>query len=149
MPKQPTPKQRQAAEQMSENVRSDNPRTTGEILRGVGYSESASLKPARITQSAGFLMTLKDHGITDDRIAEVMQEGMGAVKNGEADHAIRHKYMETAIKVNGYLKTTDEPPTGDTYNTFVQQNNINPNAVEAKTLVENTLEMLMNQTREE
>lgn len=62
----------------------------------------------------------------------------------QPDFAIRHKYMETAIKVAGFVKELDTP-AGNTYNTFIQQNNLNPNAPEAKELVETTLNTLMEQ----
>lgn len=148
MPKQPTPKQRQLAEKTILNLSSDKPKSQRDLLREVGYSENSAIASTTITKSVGFLKALEDAGVTDDKLSRVMNEGLDALKNGEADHAIRHKYLETAVKVKGIIKP-DDTPGGTTYNTFIQQNNINPNAVDAKALVENTLEMLMNQTREE
>lgn len=54
----------------------------------------------------------------------------------------------SAIKeYNAMKKRTSGEASGNTYNTFIQQNNLNPNTPEAKELVDSTLEMLMNKTR--
>lgn len=50
-------------------------------------------------------------------------------------------------RLEGKVANDPEVATVNTYNTFIQQNNLNPNAPEAKELVEDTLEMLMNKTK--
>lgn len=122
-----------------------------------GYSPNTAKAPSKLTNTDGFRIAMEEAGITDKRIADVLNEGLEATravvmgtKSDESfvdiqpDFAIRHKYMETAIKVAGFVKELDTP-AGNTYNTFIQQNNLNPNAPEAKELVETTLNTLMEQ----
>lgn len=140
MAKKPTAKQRLAAEKIADNIRSDNPKTTGEILREVGYSEEVSLTPTKVTESKGFLQVLEEAGVTDDRIAKVMEEGLNATRrvgDGELDpdYAVRHKYMETALKVKNH-QAEGVAGTGNIYNTFIQQNYIDPNSEENKRKIE-------------
>lgn len=57
----------------------------------------------------------------------------------------------SAIKEYNSLKrrtgSVNPEGTGNTYNTFIQQNNYDPNKIENKTLVDKTLDMLMEQTK--
>jgi hypothetical protein len=66
----PTPKQRKAVEMLSENVRNDAPQPIGKILKDVGYSESVSESPQRVTESKGFLELLEEY-LPDDKLMEV------------------------------------------------------------------------------
>lgn len=161
----PTERQKLAAERILENSGKLNPKSTGEILLEVGYSPGMAKNPLHITKSKGFIQILEEAGVTDDRLSRVLEEGLNATRTvivrdkaatkeeSEAsafadevpDYAIRHKYLETAIKVKGHITPMDVSG-GNTYNTFVQQNNLNPNTPEAKTLVDDTLDMLMKQT---
>ena len=183
----PTAKQRQAVERLAENVRNPNPKSTGEILREVGYTTSLSESPTKVTKSKGFLELLEQHlpddkltkahlevldtkkiehmvfplSMTDDDITELVESVNGVVQKFQHSETANHVWywaadgklkldaVKLAYALKGRLGKPDDTPVSNTYNTFVQQNNINPNAVDAKTLVENTLEMLMNQTREE
>lgn len=153
-----TPKQRLAAEKYLENLRAENPKLLSEVLKEAGYSDTMSTTPSQVTNSKGFLQVLEEAGVTDNKLSQVMAEGLAATKavvmgikseesfvDVQPDYAIRHKYLETALKTKGLVNKDD--PGGNTYNTFIQQNNLNPNAPEAKTLVDNTLEMLMKQTK--
>lgn len=61
-----------------------------------------------------------------------------------------YKTKVAAIKEYNTLKARTskaDRPTLNQYNTFIQQNNVNPNTVEAKELVSSTLEMLMQKTK--
>ena len=57
----------------------------------------------------------------------------------------RHDALKLAYDLKGKVVKSKDP-VGDTYNTFIQQNNINPNAPKAKALVDDTLDMLMKKT---
>jgi len=98
--------------------------TGAEAARRAGYSAKSASQLASETlakpkvQSA-LLAAMEKAGITDDRIAQVMDEGLKAnrvvsarVTNKDAevdtddfievpDHAVRHKFLETAIDVKG------------------------------------------------
>lgn len=157
-----TQKQIRLAELISVNIRAEKPRSVKELMIEAGYTESTADASTRIVQSKNFLEVLEDAGVTDDKLAVVMQEGLNANKvisakivgkdaDGQTDdfievpdHPTRHKFMESSLKIKGHSK---QDGVGNTYNTFVQQNNLNPNAPAAKELVESTLEMLMNQTK--
>jgi len=149
----PTERQKLAAEISAENG--------GNISRAMleaGYSPQTAKTPQKLTQSKGFIQILEEAGVTDERLTQVMNEGLGATRavvmgtkseesfvDIQPDYAIRHKYLETAIKVKGHITPVDTP-SGNTYNTFIQQNNLNPNTPAAKEIVDSTLEMLMKQT---
>lgn len=121
-----TEKQKLAALKISENLRKEKPQPTGEILKEVGYSESVSESPSLVTKSKGFQQLLEDAGVTDEKLAEVMNEGLSATKavvmgtkseesfvDIQPDYAIRHKYLETSLKVKGLQQT------GTGGNTFI------------------------------
>jgi len=144
--KPPTFKQKRAAMLIVENHLSSKPITLGKILIQAGYSHSVATHPSQVLRSPTFIQILEDAGITDYKIADVMREGLAASKKGEADHNTRHKFLDTALRVKGKLTPTSEPVnTSDTYNTFIQNNNIN--TIEAKELAAQTLKIMMDQTK--
>lgn len=65
-----------------------------------------------------------------------------------ADTGARQNALKLAYEVKGKGVPKDGQG-GNTYNTFVQQNNINPNTPAAKTLVDDTLDYLMEKTKRE
>lgn len=101
---------------------------------------------------------ITERSILTDEDIEVMLRELGCrvrrVVHGEmARHVYfwapndktRHDALKLAYDLKGKV-TQGKEPTGDTYNTFIQQNNINPNAPKAKALVDDTLDMLMKKT---
>lgn len=121
MGKTPTPKQQKAAELISENIRKDKPEPIGKILKAAGYSDSISEKPAFVTRSQGFIELLEKAGVTDDKLAKVLDEGLTASRavvmgkdSGDSfvdiqpDHAVRHKYLETGLRLKGYGGNKDD-----------------------------------------
>lgn len=113
-----TEKQKLAALKISENLRKEKPQPTGEILKEVGYSKSVAESPSIVTRSKGFQDLLEEAGVTDEKLAEVMNEGLSATKavvmgtkseesfvDIQPDYAIRHKYLETSLKVKGLQQT--------------------------------------------
>lgn len=103
-------------------------------MRQAGYSEKTVKNPDKLTKTPvfqSFLDELEKAGVTDAKIAETISEGMSATKTivmgGESkesfidiqpDYLTRHKFVETAIKVKGHVKPTDN--TGNTVNNFGQ-----------------------------
>lgn len=125
----PTPKQLKAAELLSENIRKPKPDPIGKVIRKAGYSEEVSKKPKLVTQSLGFKQVLEKAGITDDKLAKVMDEGLSAMKVVTShtepdkefpDHPTRHKFLETAVKLKGH--TVQDQPQGNSY-TFIKVSN--------------------------
>jgi len=56
-----TTKQKIAAEKMSENIRNSGSKSTGEILKESGYSDSVSKSPQRVTESKGWKELMEDY----------------------------------------------------------------------------------------
>jgi len=149
--KQPTIKQKKAVDMLLENVKDKKPKPTSAILTQAGYGKIA-LQPGRVTGATGFQKALLDAGVTDDKLTKVIDEGLAAKKLWGKnaieypDYSVRHKFLETSLRIKGLIK---DDTTGNIYNTYVQQNNVNPNAPEAKELVSDMVAMLMAKTKEE
>jgi hypothetical protein len=151
--KQPTLRQKKVVEILVENGSksiTERPKSLGGILREAGYSEAVATVPSKVTGAAGFQLALERAGIDDDRLTKVIDEGLKADrpwgKDGDiyADHSVRHKFLETSLRIKGLVKGEE---ANNTYNTFIQNNTINPNAPNAKRLVAETLDILMEKTK--
>lgn len=118
-------------------------------MRAAGYSAVTARNPKKLTSSSGFMLLLEQAGVTDAKLSRVLNEGLNAKRNHKPDHAIRHKFLETGLKLKGHLKKDGEPEGGNTYNNFIGNNTINPNAPTAKQIVESTLDIMMKQTKRE
>lgn len=82
-----------------------------EAAREAGYSEknaipqaSENLRKPNVREA--FLKAMEKAGITDERLSQVMDEGLKAsrpIAPGVEipDHSIRHKFMDSAVKVKG------------------------------------------------
>jgi hypothetical protein len=152
----PTPRQIRAATLVIGNLKAKKPKTIGAILIEAGYTEQVAKKaPSNVTKSQGFIKAIEKAGGTDKKLTKVLMEGLDATKiygkDSDVEHpdyAVRHKYLDTALKLKGYTEAeTDKANAGNTYNTFIQQNNLDPNTPESRQLVDNTLDMLMAQTK--
>lgn len=98
--------------------------------------------------------------MTDEEITELVESVGGTVRkfmHGEtANHVwfwapntkARQDALKLAYDIKGKLKAGGIPQAPQTtYNTFLQQNNINPNSPSAKQLVQASLDVLMAQTK--
>lgn len=97
--KTPTARQRKAAQLVSENLKADKPRSVAELLEEAGYSKSMALRSTEVTRSQGFLAVLEAAGVTDDKLAIVLNDGLEA-----EDLNTRHKYLETGLRLKGHGK---------------------------------------------
>lgn len=148
-----TAKQRLTAKLVLENTRT--PKPMGQILRQAGYSKGISVQPSVVTESKGFKTALLELGVNEDSLAGVFIQGIEAnrvdsikgesVMSNVPDVALRVKTAETVAKLLGYQPQA--APSGNTYNTFIQQNNLDPNDPVNTGIVDNTLDMLMAQTK--
>jgi len=131
------------------------------IMRAAGYSEAYAKNPKDLVETRGFQDLLNEAGVTDERIAQVMSDGLGATKplyknnnkTGQIelvaetpDHTVRHKYLETAIKAKGHI--SEQGGNVNQFNTFIQNNTINPMSEEAKSIGEASLQYMMDITRD-
>jgi len=66
-----------------------------------------------------------------------------------ADHQTRLKAVKLGYEVKGQLTKNDRPADagGNTYNTFIGNNTINPNAPKARELADETIKILMEKTK--
>lgn len=97
--------------------------------------------------------------LTDREITEMLGEINGTVRRIVHGQNARHVYfwvpndkarqdaLKLAYDLRGKLIKKEAPPAGDTYNTFVQQTNVNPNSPSSKELVQATLDVLMAKTK--
>src|SRR3990167_49114 len=95
-------------------------------------------------------------GVSKDTITDwkKLPEAKQAISDG-ITHAVEQ--MQTVGKRDWRMweskhkmltqKEEEAQPTGTTYNTFIQQNNLNPNAPGAKEIVDATLVTLMSKTK--
>lgn len=116
-----TPRQRKAAIALSENISKKKPESIGKVLRDVGYTDEVSKRPSQVIDSQGFKEVLEELGVTDDKLATVLADGLEANKVISAkivakaneqtddfievpDYPTRHKYLETGLRLKGYSK---------------------------------------------
>ena len=137
----PTQKQQLVFSMLSENIRSGNVKPIGQVLLDAGYSQSVANSPTRVTHTKGFQELLEEY-LPDNLLLDALTQD---IKNKPGN---RHRELTLALQIKGKLKQAEDGiGGGNTYNTFVQQNNLNPNTPDAKTLVESSLDLLMNQTK--
>lgn len=105
-------KQRIAAREIAVNHRS-----ASEAMRIAGYSPQTITKPSNMTRSASFIALMDKIGITDERLSRKLDEGLEATKavvmgaksedsfvDIQPDYAVRHKYLETGLRLKGLGK---------------------------------------------
>lgn len=140
----------------------------GKVTKSRGFQQLIDevLSDDKLTEVHDSLLKAKsiDHlvfplAMSDEEITELVESVGGTVrkfKHGEtathvwfwaANTKARQDALKLAYDVRGKLGKRDTPSEGDTYNTFIQQNNINPNTPSARELVESSLDMLMQQTK--
>jgi phage terminase small subunit len=90
--------------------------SVAEAARRAGYAEStieSRIYSKEMFGNVRIQKAIKDildeQGLSDERLVEVLKEGIGVVKvvsagaTEIADHAVRHKFLETALKLKGHL----------------------------------------------
>lgn len=86
------------AESLKKNSKKEN---YGSLLLKSGYSEVTAKEPAKILQGKGFQELMAKHGVTEDKLASRLNEGLDANRKDNADYGVRHKYLETALELKG------------------------------------------------
>jgi hypothetical protein len=98
----------------------ENHGNVSKAMKEAGYPPTTYANPSNLTNSKGFRELIDQMGITDEKLIKVLDEGLGATKavvmgvkseesfvDVQPDYAIRHKYLETGLKLKGYAR--DEP----------------------------------------
>jgi len=91
-----------------------------------GYSPATAKNPSELTERIGFRELLEIAGVSDEKLAEVLNNGLNATRvisavggkeaNGATtdfievpDYAVRHKYLETGLKLKGHQQENNLP----------------------------------------
>lgn len=93
-------------------------------MRKAGYSDAMIKNPQKVTRSKGFKEILENIGLDDKSLAKALKEGLNASKtimikrrNGDIkfinvpDHNNRHRFLETALELKGYMGRNSKPLT--------------------------------------
>lgn len=92
----------------------ENGGNVSKAMRDVGYSVNTAKTPQKLTESKAFIEYMEKAGVTDEKLTTVIKEGLDARKavvmgkdsqesfvDVQPDYAVRHKYLETALRVKG------------------------------------------------
>ncbi|MDO8660058.1 MAG: hypothetical protein Q7K54_05705 [Candidatus Parcubacteria bacterium] len=113
-----TIKQERALEKIVENRGN-----IGKSMIEAGYSENSAKNPKNLTESKGW-KELINQKIKDSKLVDVLNEGLKALKGGEPDYAVRHKYLVTGLDLKGYLKQGNQTAIQinlDKFNEYVNE----------------------------
>lgn len=96
--------------------------TGGNVSRAMvlgGYSEATAHTPSKLTDSRAFKEWLEEAEVSDKILADKIREGLDATRaivmgkdskesfvDIQPDYAIRHKYIETALKIKGHMESS-------------------------------------------
>jgi hypothetical protein len=94
--------------------------SVSKAMRKAGYSKNTANNPKVLTETPAFIETMEKLGITDEELTKTLKNGLSATKaivmgkdSGESfvdvvpDHPTRHKFMETGLKLKGYLRNSE------------------------------------------
>lgn len=97
--------------------------------------------------------------LTDAEITAILAEVGAKVRRIVHGQTARHVYfwvandkarqdaLKLAYEIKGKTKVSEPPASNNTYNTFIQNNQIDPNAPSARRLAESTLKVMMDETK--
>jgi len=127
--KQPTIKQKKALERVLENHGN-----VSKSMREAGYSPNTAKNPKLLTDSIGWNDMLREY-LPDELLMKVQVEGLNAttIKSSFSepdkevkDFSVRHKYLDTAYKLKGYLiEKKDFTTKGEKLTSLIQVNESN------------------------
>lgn len=106
----PTTKQKKAIKYIVEGD------SASKAMAKAGYAPSVAKNPKVLTDSITFIETMEKLGISDEKLAKVLEEGLEATKtivmgskedsfvDIQPDHPTRHKFLETGLRLKGHSK---------------------------------------------
>ena len=111
-PRKPSIRQTKALANLVENGGN-----VSKAMIDAGYSAATAHTPAKLTQSQAFQHFMQEAGVTDQKLVQVIKEGLEANKvvvmgkdsqesfvDVQPDHPTRHKFLETTLKIKGIGK---------------------------------------------
>jgi len=126
MKKEPNDRQIRLAKYMAENVGI----SMGQAMKNLGYSENYANSPDKIKKTKGWkalmrkylpnrkLVKVVDEGLSANRVISAMKtdkQATGATADfiEVPDHAVRHRFVETALKMKGKLIERQDVTSGN------------------------------------
>ncbi len=104
----------------------ENGGNVSKAMKEAGYSNAMVNNPQRLTTSQAFQEFMVKAGVTDEKLTEVLRDGLSANKvivmgkessesfvDIQPDHPTRHKFLETALKIKGIGRDADA--SGNTF----------------------------------
>jgi len=104
----------------------ENGGNVSKAMIAAGYSPATAKTPQKLTQSQAFQEYMVKAGVTDEKLTEVLRDGLSANKvivmgkessesfvDIQPDHPTRHKFLETALKIKGIGRDADA--SGNTF----------------------------------
>lgn len=92
-----TIKQKKAIKEITENNSSIR-----QAMKKAGYRDIN--RTSNLTKSKAFKELMEQMGITDEKLVTRLDEGLDATTKGLPDYAIRHKYIETSLKLKNHTQ---------------------------------------------
>lgn len=145
MAKKPTAKQKKALEKIVEQKQKNHGKSPSiaKAMREAGYAEATAKNPKNLTESKSWEQMMDEY-FPDDKLNKVLQEGLEAnrvisavVTGKEADgrstdfidvpdHAVRHKFLDTALKLKKKFPAEkhEVENTGEITVTFKRKNGV-------------------------
>lgn len=84
---------------------------TQSAIKAYGYKNEntagvMALTKLRKTKIQNAIKSIADR-VPDDKLHEVLMEGLDAENNEKPDYGVRHKYLDTALKLKGAYETDE------------------------------------------
>ncbi len=115
----------------------ENSSTLKAAMLKAGYSPNTAIKPTQITKTKTW-QALLEETIPDNRLQEVLREGLGATRTISAvtgsqatggtvdfievpDYGVRHKYLDTAYKLKGKYPTGQQEGGDQSFHVHLHQ----------------------------
>lgn len=94
----------------------ENGGNISKAMRDAGYSPETAKSPSKLTESLAWQDLMEKH-FSDAKISKIIDEGLKAMKENAKmvevpDHATRHKFVETALKLKSKFPAEKHELTG-------------------------------------
>lgn len=95
----------------------ENGGNVSKAMTQAGYSKAMAKNPQKLTRSQAWIEVMEEAGLSDRELAKTLREGLKASKTvtslsgdilaTDPDYAVRHKYLDTALKIKGAYKDSE------------------------------------------
>lgn len=104
-------KPKQRIQRVFEKVLENHGTGIGKAMLSEGYTKATAKNPSNVTDSKSWAMLMAEY-LPDDLLTKVAREGLAATMMKTSftepdktipDYSVRHRYLETALKMKGKL----------------------------------------------